>query len=476
MDEQTGKNQIQQMKKKFIVNSVITIALVIVIFTFATLLAYKIPWSFDMTAGKIFSLSNQTKQLVSSLDMPVEIIAIYPQTWKNPVISSLLDEYLKLSPRISITYIDAEREPGRLSEYELGSSAVQNGTFVVKSGSKSKTITEFDFFQETGEGRVFWGERLVTGAIRYVTKDVMPRIYFLEGHNEALITNELSKLSNFLEIDGFYVETFSLIRSNGVPEDADLIVIPSPSRDLSDEELQMLVKYLSAGGNAMVLVNPLNTNTIILNNFNLLTRAYGIDITNNIVFEEDPSSYAGNNNLFLIPGYAFHSITEKLAESKRYVVLPIAMGLHLLEGNQDLFHQDILLASSPNSWMRTDISISSGVKTDVDKSGPIPLAYAANRTALESDKGESKIVVIGNSSFIYNENIESNANRDFISSCVNWLTGSQEVDPISPRVIGADRFIVRGNEFIRLILICLVLMPFIPFSGAVLMWYLKRNQ
>jgi hypothetical protein len=68
------------------------------------------------------------------------------------------------------------------------------------------------------------------------------------------------------------------------------------------------------------------------------------------------------------------------------------------------------------------------------------------------------------------------ANRDFYLSCVNWLAGGRVEETISPRIIGADKLIVRGNDFIKLIVICLVILPLIPFASAVVIWYLRRNQ
>jgi ABC-type uncharacterized transport system involved in gliding motility auxiliary subunit len=59
---------------------------------------------------------------------------------------------------------------------------------------------------------------------------------------------------------------------------------------------------------------------------------------------------------------------------------------------------------------------------------------------------------------------------------VKWLTGNESENSISPRVIGADKFIVRGVDFTRLLTISLIILPLIPLICAFLIWYYRRNQ
>jgi ABC-type uncharacterized transport system involved in gliding motility auxiliary subunit len=85
-------------------------------------------------------------------------------------------------------------------------------------------------------------------------------------------------------------------------------------------------------------------------------------------------------------------------------------------------------------------------------------------------------VAVGNATFIYNEDLDTGANRDFFLSGVRWLLGGRGEETISPRVIGAEKLIVRGTDFVKLVAISLLVLPMIAFVGAVLIWYLRRNQ
>lgn len=473
---QDHPHSVPSQKRRFLVFAALTMVLVLAIVVFATLIAYRIPWAYDMTAGKVFTLSDQTRQALAALTQPVEIIAIYPRDGADPMVASLLAEYAKGSPGVDVRYIDAEREPGKLAAANIGVAAVTNGTIIVRSGDKTKFVYQADMVQDTQEGKVFWGERELTGAVRYVTAASLPKVYFLEGHGEASTSEELSKVQAALELAVYDVEPLSLVKTGRVPEDAAMVIVPAPRSDLSESEYQALDEYLAAGGKAMFLVSPMNTNEMVLGNFNKLLNQFGIDIANNLVVEEDEYSHVTNNKLYLVPGYAFHTITRALAEAKKYLVLPIAQGMLVKDVDPEKITQEPLLATSPQGWMRTDLTITSETQTGQDVAGPIPLAYAITRQAGNVGESDSRIVTIGNSTFIYNENLDTNANRDFFLSSVRWLLGGRGEETISPRVIGAERLIVRGADFVKLAVISLLVLPAIAFIGALATFYLRKNQ
>ncbi len=473
-------SSIPSQKRRFLLFAVITVVLVLAVVLFATLIAYRVPWAFDMTAGKVFTLSDQSRQALAGLTQPVEIIAIYPRDGADPMLASLLAEYAKASPLLDVKYIDAEREPGKLAAANIGVAAVTNGTIIVRSGAgpdaKTKFVYQADMVQDTQEGKVFWGERELTGAVRYVTAATLPKVYFLEGHGEASVSEELSKVQDALELAVYDVEPLSLVKAGRVPEDAAMVIVPAPRSDLGESEYKALDEYLAGGGKAMFLVSPMNTRETVLGNFNKLLNQYGIEISNNLVVEEDEYSHVTNNKLYLIPGYAYHTITRALAEAKRYLVLPIAQGMLVKDVDPNKITQEPLLATSPSSWMRTDLTLTSETQTGQDVAGPIPLAYAVTRQAEAAGAGDSRIVTIGNSTFIDNDNLDTNANRDFFLSSVRWLLGGRGEETISPRVIGAERLIVRGTDFVKLAVVTLLVLPAIAFAGALAIFYMRRNQ
>lgn len=469
--------KLKKKKMQFLITFFIMTVLLVGIAVFATLIAYKTPWIYDMTKDKLFTLSPQTFEVLETVssENSIEIAAVYPDNAQDKMVVALLREYEKSSENISLALIDAEREPAKLSQYDLNVSAVTKGTIIVRYGEKSKILSDSSFYTKTESGNAFSGERMITSAIRFVTSKNTSVVYVTEGHNEASLT-ELAKAKQYLELQNFEVRSLNLLKTDAVPEDAGLVLIPSPKKDLAESEKKALETYLSKGGNTLFLIDALSTNTMVLENFNQILNGFGIDIHNNFVLEEDSNFYMGNNRMVLMPGYVFHSITEALAEEKNYVILPVSMGLRTVPVDKALVKTTPLLLSSEKSFMRTDVTNQSSERIETDIDGPITLASASIKSNAKIGEKDSRMVVIGNSNFINNESIDTQANSDFFMSCINYFQSSPEMNVISPKIINADTFLVRGSDFTKLSVICIGVLPMIAFIGAYMVWRIRRNQ
>ncbi|MEA5003507.1 MAG: GldG family protein [Christensenella sp.] len=457
-------------KKKFMVTSIIWIVVVALIVVFGVQLAYRVPWTYDMTGQKLFVLSEETKNVTDGLTDTVKIGAVYSDSNQDAMVSALLKEYEKISPNIQVEFLDVDKNPGMLAGYELGDvKAVPNGTIIVNGNGRYKVIAPTELFASGETGNQFYGESEITGAIRYVTAETLPKIYFLQGHDELKTGTDTAKAVALLERDAYAVDTLSLLEKGSVPEDASMVIAVSPAEDLSDEEAAALRTYLEAGGKFLLSVDPtLSTNTDKLKNFGEITRSYGIDIANNFVFEEDQSYYLTTSNMYLIPRYGEHAITEQMINDQKYVVLPLVRGLTEVEHADDV-KLTPLLQSSPSSWMRTDVSIAENGMTEKDVQGPINLAYAVEQNG-------PRMVVIGDSNFMTDGNLEMQGNSNLFINSVDWLNGGRDSAMIAGKVINSNSMVVRGADFVKLMIICCVVMPLVMFVGAIFVWRMKKNK
>ncbi len=472
-----NEGQIKARARRFAILSAVKAALLITLVVFGVLLAYRVPWKYDMTAQQLFTLSEQSTTILDGLQEPVRIGAVYPKGQEEMMVESLLDEYVKATPNVSVEYIDAEREPARLAAYALDVAAVPNGTIIVQGARRTRMITNTSLFKETPAGNVFTGEQEITGAIRYVTTDELPVVYFMEGHEEALASDRMTTAVSALQLNAFEVKTFHPIQTGKVPDDASIVIVPSPKTDITAQEGEMLEAYLQKGGKLFLMIDSvMNTNDIVLTNWNQLCHLYGIDIGNNYVVEEDQTAYLSTNRLVLLPAFAPHEITTPMAAARKVVVLPVVRGLGSVEYDKTTVERDILLMSSAKSWVRVDMTILEGSQTAADLQGPLPLAYAATGSNVKWGNPASRIVVIGNSSFCNNDYMEAQANKELFMNCVNWLQGDRSADIVAEKVINADKLLVTGGQFIRLAVICVAVLPFIAFLGAFMVWYLRRHQ
>lgn len=470
-------NTYNRNKRKFRIIMAISTAAVFTIATFIVLLCYKIDWGYDMTTERLFTLSEQSIAVLSSLDEDVQIAGVYPSGKEEQMVKSLLDEYVKVSDKIHVEYIDIEQEPAKLASYQLDVAAVTNGSIIIKSAERSKILDNTSLFEDTQDGSLFSGEREITGAIRYATTDELPVIYFIQGNGEADPSATMTKAVSSLQQDAYEVRTLRLTEGESIPEDAALLVFTSPKSDITEEELEKLDAYMRKGGSVFLMIDAvMNSNESVYTNLNAFTNEFGIGIINNYVVEEDSQYYLSKYNLYLIPLYGEHEITTELAEQGKMVILPIVRGLGTTDYDKSEITNTVLLQSSQKSWIRADMTITENTFTENDYMGPAPLAYASVKSNTKWGEDPAHLVVIGNSSFSQDGNIEVQANRELFVNCVLWLTGDRETEVIASKEINSGTIIIRGSEFTTLAILCLVALPGLAFVMAFVVWMRRRNQ
>ncbi len=112
----------------------IYILVVIAIVVVANMLADRYNKSYDTTSNKRYSLSDQTKKIVTGLKQDATI-TYFNQSTRFQEGKDLLDEYANLSPKIRIVYVDPDKNP----QVARAAGIRDFGTAVVQIGDKKET-------------------------------------------------------------------------------------------------------------------------------------------------------------------------------------------------------------------------------------------------------------------------------------------------------------------------------------------------
>ena len=72
----------------------------------------------DLTQNRLFTLSDQTFQLLDNLDADVTVYQIGTTGRENPLIDSVLERYARRSSHVKLANLDPERNPGLAAKYE----------------------------------------------------------------------------------------------------------------------------------------------------------------------------------------------------------------------------------------------------------------------------------------------------------------------------------------------------------------------
>ena len=372
---------------------------------------------FDITSQNLYSITSSTKVVVNALEKDVTIYWVVQSDKEDEIIENLLGRYESLSGHISVVKKNPDVFPTFTSQYT--SESVPNNSLIVECGDKSRYISYNDIYLTDVDMSTysyvytFDGEGAITSAIDYVTADTLPKIYTLEGHGEGELP---AAFQNQIEKENMELNSFSLLNTDSIPEDADVLMIYAPSSDISAEEAKLLRDYLTAGGKLLVMAGPTEDGS--LTNLCDVLADYGVTAAEGIVVEGDRDHYAFQQPYILLPDLAENDITSPLISSKYYAIFPLAQGLTINDSRATA-----LLTTSDAAYSKAaGFTLTTYDKEDGDIDGPFALAVTA-----ESTNG-GQLIWFASSSFLdelYNA-YSSGANLNLAMNALSSLVGQRE--------------------------------------------------
>ena len=418
---------------------------------------------FDLTATQEYSLSPQTRQVLHSLEQPVQITAFMGGAYSNAQpFEDLIKEYTAQSAQLRYEIVDPDLKPSLARQYGIQSY----NTIVYESGDKRYSNMGIE-------------ERDITASLLHVTSVVTKTVYFITGHGEHDLSDTtepgISQLGTMLEQEGYAVQPLNLAITSTIPADCAAIVIARPMTKLLDAERSALQTYLASAGKALVLSDPtLDTG------LNDLLAPYGVRYADDVVV--DPaSSLMGDVGVPVAQKYPYHVITKDLAAT----LYPQAGSVEIMGDNASQpegASVTPLVQSSASSWGETDLQ-GERVRYDqgVDHQGPRNLAVTVQMAApllpTESEQRsstETRLVVLGDSDFASNAFIASLGNADLALNAISWLTEEEALISIRPKETTRREVTLTAGEARLVMLSSMVFLPLAVLVAGLAVWWNRR--
>ncbi|MGI5998540.1 MAG: GldG family protein [Lutispora sp.] len=447
----------------------IVLAILIVVNVFVSALPTTLT-KYDISSAKLYSITSNTKVVVNALKQDVTIYWVVQSGKEDDVIENLLSKYDSLSDHIQIVKKNPDVFPTFAKQYT--DETVKNNSLIVESGDRSRFISYDDIYLQEADiysystKKSFDGEGAITSAIDYVTSEELPQLYLLEGHGESELP---SIFSEQLEKDNIEVNTLSLLKVDSIPEEADVIMIYSPTSDISEMEKDMLADYVKDGGKLLVMAGP--TEDGILKNLYSLLSDYGVEPIEGIVVESDREHYAFQAPYVLLPDMVSNEITDSLIQEKYYPIMPISQGLTVQE-TSGYGKVTALLNTSDSAFSKiAGYDISTYEKEEGDIDGPFAVAVS-----IESSN-DGRIVWFASSSFLedtYNA-YSSGANVDLGMNAVSSLIGESEAMAIRSKSLDYNYLTISDSVSSMLKVIMIVVFP-LMYLGVGIFVILRRRR
>lgn len=293
------------------------IAIVLVAAVFLNLAAGELPSRFtsiDMTAEKLYSLTDTSEELARNLSEDVTIYILQSEEKQDTTLKQTLDRYTDLSGHIRVEYKDPVVNPNFYKDYTDGN--ISMNSLIVVSDKRFKVInysdiyeTQVDYTTYSSTVTGYDGEGQITSALAYVTSDDMPVLYTLEGQDELTLS---SAFQNGLTKQNAALQSINLLTLESVPEDAQGVLIMAPVSDISSDDADKLIAYLDKGGKILMTTSYVDDFAASMPNLQKVLDYFGLSVVNGLVLEGD-SSMCYQQPTYLLPEVAYDSLTNGVA-------------------------------------------------------------------------------------------------------------------------------------------------------------------
>lgn len=424
----------------------------------------------DVSFNQVATISLQTDEVLSALQHPVHLYALFSPGQEDTSLISLLERYAAASPMVSFSQENLLQNPLLVSKVssQFDDHAVTTDSLIVECADtgRIRVLDGTNYLQQSYDpaSGVYYVsgltyEKSLTEAILYVTADRLPVVQVLAGHDE-LDAQETAALRKLLTDANYECRTVSLASRDTLDANHALMIL-SPRKDLPDSELRQIAAFTAQGGSLFITTDFDDPDA--LPNFDALLASVGFARKAGLVVadQDAPGTYF-ESPAYLMPTMQETGVTtELIATGKDTVVLPGARALRPATDSAGTLTVETVLKSGPAYIRQLADGQTSLDKQPDDETGVFDLALLSSK--MHQDGTRSKAFIIGNSSVFTDAWLHSNTySVELLSHIIHYLDGKNLINlPIAPREAVRPPLVIGASILPSLILAAL------PLSTAI---------
>lgn len=358
-------------------------------------------WDLDLSAQQINSLSNSAERALDALPGRLEMTALMPDYLvQRAQLERLLAPYLAHPSRPQLRFVDPVREP----ELARQLGVTRHGELQMRLGSRQEVI-EVPNVQAIDMAL----NRLALQGERWIVS--------LKGHGESAADDSSAGLGRFVshaENLGYRFISIDPRHVNRLPDNTAILLVAGPRQDYGDHTEALIGRYVAADGPLLWLQGEARPP--------MVQDGLGVDILPGTVVDPAAARHGLEH-----PDNAI--VSDYPAE-----LLPQAPQAHsVLQRSRGLVFEPVegwqlvaRLQSSPLSWNET-AELRGQLERNPElgeQAGPLTLGVALQRTRKD---GQQRVVILGNSRFIVNDQVGQAGNLDLALGLLRWLSGNAQL-------------------------------------------------
>ena len=483
---------IETIKKKWLINGTKTFLLVVIIlglFIGISVLMKKLNLTpIDLTEDKLFTLTSESKEKVKDIDKDINIYFVGYSEDDSTL--DLARQYTKVNDKIKVEAVTQETRPDLVQKYGIETSSQG---IIVESGNRYKVLASSDLYtyDTTTYESINIAEEKLTAAIRSVSVDELPKVYFLNGYSSFTLTSGMQYLNMYLQNEVNEVETLDILSTGKVPDDCTTLVITSPEKDFDDVATNAITDYINKGGNILWL-NAAQAKQMDLPNVNKILALYGVKpFELGIIRETDSSKMVSSSPDLIMPVIQYADATNKLYNSEGVIFIN-ATKINVVS-DDELTNLNTtkteLVKTSDNAYFRTNFSNNSDAAQSGEAKGTFLVGAQFDKTITEANDDtntkevKSKLIIYGENYFVSDYQLTQTTqtpmiayrqNKDLVLNSIAYLSDREE-DITVRKSTGSVTYTATEQEN-RIILAIITFVPLLIIIIGIVVWANRRRK
>ena len=495
--EKKEKNNkfIEIIKKKWLINSsktVLLVAIIIAVFIGITILMQK--WNLtpiDLTEDKLYTLTDESKEQIKNLNLSDNQVYIYFVGYSED--DSTLDlarQYTKVNSNIKVEAVTATDRPDLAEKYgiESGSEGI-----IVENGEKYKVLSSSDLYTYDSETyqNISVAEEKLTAAIKSVTTDQIPKIYFVTGYSQFSLSSGMQYLNMYLQNEVNEIESLDILSTGKVPDDCDTLVITTPNKDFDEITANAIIDYINNGGNILWL-NGAIANTVDYPNVAKILALYGVNpFEVGALRETATSKMVSNSPDLIMPEIQYSDVTNKLYGSAGVILLN-ATKINVVDSDKltelNVTKTD-LIKTSDGAYFRSNFKITSDLPQDGEEKGEYLIGALFDKVVTQANEEQgtsevkSRLIIYGENYFVSDAQLTQSSqtpmisyrqNKDLVLNSIAYLSNREE-DITVRKSTGSVKYTATEQEN-RIILAIITFVPLLIIIIGIIVWIKRKRK
>lgn len=457
----------------------------------------KLDFNIDVSVQKLFSLSKTSTEYLDKLDSEGKQIDMYllmdmKKLEDDSSTRSLYRALVEYDQHECINLIDFDPNENDEMLQKINPDNVytlNQGDIILVYGENKRHVNGISMYTTSNvtdsSGNVteseefFTGENVITSNIQAVVDGFLPTVYFLTGHGEKDMQKSYDGISSLMQSKNYRTMSLNLSDTESVPEDAQIIVVASPSSDITVQEYEKLSAYLDNGGNISVMLSP-NGGEFDYNNLQKLLDPFCLDIGYDFVRETESAAHIAGDDTTIMCNLVEQEESSKLyadmtslIDSEFITYMPKSRTVNIDSNNDNIasVESGILISSNASAVAEP---FGGTYDSDIVEGFELPLAAYSE----DKSRNNAKAALFGNAEFIDDEHI---SDVSYLSSyyvylaTVSWMA-DQNLDMGIGAKSAATDYLSVTKDTAQMLVFVFIALPVVIMIIGVAIWLRRRHS